>query len=85
MIIIHKGMIHIDNPLFQIDITPTKPGQFTDMQASSDHYSKQRIPVSIGFMVFHIIEEELLLRYRQSTTFLGFIRMSLYKLFKYTI
>lgn len=62
-------MIYIDNPFFQINITPPQSCNFPNSKTASDHDCKDWIPVGISVISFQETQEQILFGFRQCPSF----------------
>ena len=81
VIVVDQGVIHTDKPIFKIHIPPAKARDLSDSHARVEQDIEDRIPMSIGFILHHELEEQLLLRYSQSFPFLDLVTVCYPKLF----
>jgi len=51
VIVVHKCVVDVNDPVIQIDVTPSETGYLTDPQAGANHDGENRIPVRIHLAV----------------------------------
>ena len=58
--VIDQGVVHVDDSLFKIDVTPAETNGFTNAKACSDQDGKHRIPVTVLCRLLQIAQEQFL-------------------------
>lgn len=72
VIVVHQGVIDIDNTFFHINVAPPKSGHLSHPEACADHHRKNRIPMAVYWMILQKIQEQVLFRSGQPPTLLRF-------------
>ena len=62
VIVVHKCVVDVNDPVIQIDVTPSETGYLTDPQAGANHDGENRIPVRIHLAVLQKIQKQFLFR-----------------------